>query len=71
MIIADADIVKPEHTFEMFRLLGGGDAGDYTSPPKNRMAILPGTNHMVILDQSDLLLSIIKPFLDAPMPGDA
>lgn len=70
LIIADADIVKPEHTVEMFRLLGGGDAGDDTSPPKTRMAILPGTNHMVILDQSDLLLSIIKPFLDAPMPGD-
>jgi hypothetical protein len=33
-----------------------------------QLAVLPGTTHFSILARSDLLLAIITPFLDAPMP---
>lgn len=42
----------------MFRLL-----------PHGQLAILPGTDHMALVNRADLLLSLIPPFLDAPMPG--
>lgn len=28
LIVGDSDVVRPEHALEMFRLLGGGVAGD-------------------------------------------
>jgi pimeloyl-ACP methyl ester carboxylesterase len=33
LIIGDSDIVRPEHTMKMFRLLGGGVVGDIAGPP--------------------------------------
>jgi len=69
LIIGDSDLVRPEHAVEMFRLLGGGVFGD-TPPglPNSQLAILPGTSHVTVVDRADLLLAIIPPFLDAPMP---
>jgi len=57
IVIGDADIVRPEHGVRMFRLL-----------PHAQLAVLPGTDHMMIVNRADLPLSIIPPFLDAPMP---
>jgi pimeloyl-ACP methyl ester carboxylesterase len=68
LIIGDSDIIRPEHAVEMFRLLGGGVAGDLAGLPNSQLAILPGTTHVTLVDRADLLLSIIPPFLDAPMP---
>jgi pimeloyl-ACP methyl ester carboxylesterase len=45
LVIGDADIVRPEHTVEMFRLLGGGLSLDTGEPSKTQLAILPGTTH--------------------------
>ena len=45
LMIGDSDIVRPEHEMELFRLLGGGVAGDLTGLPKSQLAILPGTTH--------------------------
>jgi pimeloyl-ACP methyl ester carboxylesterase len=71
LIIGDSDIVRPEHAVEMFRLLGGGVPGDTPAGlPKSRLAILPGTSHVTLVQQADLLLSIIPAFLDAPMPKE-
>jgi len=47
--------------------------GDLAGLPKSQLAVLPGTTHFVppgsgVLDRADWLLSIIPPFLDAPMP---
>jgi pimeloyl-ACP methyl ester carboxylesterase len=67
-IIGDSDIVLPEHAVEVFRLLGGGVPGDLTGLPKSQLAILPGTTHIGVILQTDLLLGMIVPFLDAPMP---
>jgi pimeloyl-ACP methyl ester carboxylesterase len=68
LIIGDSDIVRPEHAVEMFRLLGGGVVGDVAGLPNSQLAVLPGTTHVTLVYRADLLLSIIPPFLDAPMP---
>jgi pimeloyl-ACP methyl ester carboxylesterase len=69
LIIGDSDLVRPEHAVEMFRLLGGGVFGDTPAGlPNSQLAILPGTSHVTIVYRADLLLPIITPFLDAPMP---
>ncbi len=67
LIIGDSDIVLPEHAVEMFRLLGGGVMGDLAGLPRSRLAILPGTTHVTLLERADWLDSMITAFLDAPM----
>ncbi len=69
LIIGDSDIVRPEHAAELFRLLGGGVAGDMVGLPRSQLAILPGTTHVTVVQRADLLLAIIPPFLDAPLPA--
>src|ERR687896_428189 len=69
LIIGDSDLVRPEHAVEMFRLLGGGIFGDTPAGlPNSQLAVLPGTSHVTVVNRADLLLAIIPPFLDAPMP---
>jgi pimeloyl-ACP methyl ester carboxylesterase len=69
LIIGDSDLVRPEHAVEIFRLLGGGVFGDTPAGlPNSQLAILPGTSHVTVVARTDLLLAIIPPFLDAPMP---
>lgn len=70
LIIGDSDLVRPEHAVEMFRLLGGGVFGDMPPGlPNSQLAILPGTSHVTVVARTELLLAIIPPFLDAPMPA--
>ena len=69
LIIGDSDLIRPEHAVEMFRLLGGGVFGDMPPGlPDSQLAILPGTSHVSLISQVDMLLAMIPPFLDAPMP---
>jgi pimeloyl-ACP methyl ester carboxylesterase len=68
IIVGDADIVRPEHAVEMVRLLGGGVPGDFEGLPRSRLAVLPGTTHVTLIDRADWLTSMITEFLDAPMP---
>ncbi|HEY0738639.1 MAG TPA: alpha/beta hydrolase [Herpetosiphonaceae bacterium] len=68
LILGDSDVVRPEHALEMFRLLGGGVCGDLSGLPNARLAVLPGTTHVAVIEQIDLLVAIILPFLDAPLP---
>jgi pimeloyl-ACP methyl ester carboxylesterase len=75
LIIGDSDVIRPEHAVELFQLLGGGVMGDLSGLPKSQLAVLPGTTHFVppgsaVLDRADWLLSMIPPFLDAPMPEE-
>jgi pimeloyl-ACP methyl ester carboxylesterase len=63
LIIGDADIVRPEHTVELFRLLGGGVPGDVVGIPQAQLAVLPGTSHEGVLDRVDWLHSMITAFL--------
>ena len=65
LIIGDSDIVRPEHTMQMFRLLGGGVMGDIMGLPRSQLAVLPGTTYMTLVDRVDWLYSMISAFLDA------
>ena len=65
LIIGDADIVMPEHVVEMFRLLGGGVAGDLHGLPHTRLAILPGTGHIDLMQRVDWLVSMVTEFTDS------
>jgi pimeloyl-ACP methyl ester carboxylesterase len=68
IIVGDSDIVQPEHVVEMFRLLGGGVAGDLVGLPASQLAILPGTTHVTVMYKTDWVTSMTNEFLNAPMP---
>jgi pimeloyl-ACP methyl ester carboxylesterase len=69
LIIGDSDMVHPEHTVQMFRLLGGGVPGDLAGLPTSQLAVLPGTSHVGLLDRSEWLSPMIATFLDPTAPG--
>jgi pimeloyl-ACP methyl ester carboxylesterase len=71
IVLGDSDLVRPEHAVEMFRLLGGGVFGDLAGLPESRLAILPGTTHVTIVDRADWLVPMVTEFLDAPTSPDA
>jgi pimeloyl-ACP methyl ester carboxylesterase len=68
ILIGDSDVVRPEHAVQTFRLFGGGVAGDVLGLPASQLAILPGTTHVTLVARADWLVSMIEPFLDAPLP---
>lgn len=65
LIVGDADVVRPEHVAQMYRLLGGGVPGDIVGLPRSQLAVLPGTTHVTVITKTDWLLSMITPFLSA------
>ncbi len=67
MAIGDADGVRYEHALELFRAKGGGKMGDLHGLPKSRLAILPGTTHIGMIQQTDGLIPMIKNFLDSDL----
>jgi pimeloyl-ACP methyl ester carboxylesterase len=67
IIVADSDIVRPEHAVEMFRLLGGGVSGDTEGMPRSQLAMLPGTAHSTVPARGAWMAPMIDAFLDAPM----
>ena len=71
LVVGDSDVVRPEHAVEMFRLLGGGVAGDLAGLPNSQLAVLPGTTHVGVVGRAAWLVPMIDEFLDAPMPGEA
>jgi pimeloyl-ACP methyl ester carboxylesterase len=67
LVIGDGDIVRPEHTVEMFRLLGGGVPADVQGLPNSQLAVLPGTTHVTLVTRDSWLVSMVNEFLDAPV----
>ncbi|WP_017555864.1 alpha/beta fold hydrolase [Nocardiopsis baichengensis] len=65
LVTGDADIVRPEHAAEMFRLLGGGVPGDLAGLPDARLAVLPGTTHTGAVHRERYLAPMVAEFLDA------
>lgn len=63
LVFGDSDIIRPEHAVELFRLLGGGVAGDMAGLPASRLAILPGTTHVTVPEQADVLIPMVRSFL--------
>jgi pimeloyl-ACP methyl ester carboxylesterase len=69
IIAGDSDMVTLEHIVSMFRLVGGGVAGDMGKPlATSRLAILPATSHTAVIDQVALLHLLIEPFLNGETP---
>jgi pimeloyl-ACP methyl ester carboxylesterase len=69
IIAGDADVATLEHNVAMFRLLGGGVMGDMGQPlPASRLAVLPATSHTAVINQPELLLALIEPFLSGETP---
>ncbi|MET3879193.1 alpha/beta hydrolase [Chitinophaga sp. OAE865] len=68
MAIGDADGIRYEHALELFRAKGGGKMGDIHGLPQSRLAILPGTTHIGMMQRTDWLIPMINDFLDAK-PG--
>jgi pimeloyl-ACP methyl ester carboxylesterase len=68
VIVADSDVVRPEHAVEMFRLLGGGVPADLVGLPRSELTVLPGTTHVTLVDRAAWLTPMVTEFLDGPMP---
>ena len=64
-IHGDADGVRLEHISEMFSLKGGGISGDLGQRPASRLAILPDTTHVTLINRMTTLVPMINDFLDA------
>jgi pimeloyl-ACP methyl ester carboxylesterase len=71
LIAGDADVIQPEHTLALFRLLGGGVPGDLAGLPKARLAVLPSTTHITVMARLPWLMPMIEEFLAEPMPDAA
>ena len=53
VVVGDADVVRPEHAVELFRLL-----------PQSQLAVLPGTDHMKVMSRTDWWNASLDAFLD-------
>ena len=63
--------MPPSHAVEFFGLLGGGrrDANwDRSGMTHHRLAILPGTSHVGIMAEAELIARLVTPFLDDAKP---
>jgi pimeloyl-ACP methyl ester carboxylesterase len=67
MAIGDADGIRYEHALELFRAKGGGKMGDIHGLPKSRLAIIPGTTHIGMMQRTDWLIPMISDFLDSDL----
>ncbi|MDQ1454337.1 MAG: hypothetical protein QOK38_4203 [Acidobacteriaceae bacterium] len=57
VMVGDADVMRPEHAVETFRLL-----------PHAQLAVLPGTDHMALMTRAAWVVPMVSEFLDAAMP---
>lgn len=65
-IHGDADGVRFEHIAEMYRLKGGGNIhGDMQPRSDSRLAILPDTTHVTLMNRMSTIVPLINDFLDA------
>lgn len=61
----DADGVRLDHIAEMFRLKGGDVHGDLRARSDSRLAILPGTTHVTLMERLDVIVPMVHDFLSA------
>jgi len=64
-IHGDADGIRLEHIEEMFRLKGGGPYGDLGPRSASRLAILPDTTHVTLMQRMAIIVPMVNDFLDA------
>jgi len=65
-IHGDADGVRLDHIAEMYRLKGGGNIhGDMQPRSASRLAILPDTTHVPLMNRMSTIVPMVNDFLDA------
>lgn len=64
-IHGDVDGVRLAHIGEMFRLKGGEIHGDMTPRSPSRLAILPDTTHVTLLQRIAIIVPMVNDFLNA------
>lgn len=64
-IHGDADGVRLEHIAEMYRLKGGEIMGDMRPRGASRLAVLPDTTHVTLMQKIDVIAPMITDFLDS------
>jgi len=64
-IFGDADGVRLDHISEMFSLKGGGVSGDLGLRSASRLAILPDTTHVMLMNRMSTIVLLVNDFLDA------
>src|SRR3984957_14630447 len=64
-IHGDADGVRLAHIAEMFRLKGGEIHGDMQPRSASRLAILPDTTHVTLMQRIPIIVPMVNAFLDA------
>jgi pimeloyl-ACP methyl ester carboxylesterase len=64
----DADGVRLEHIAEMYRLKGGETHGDMRPRSASRLAILPDTTHVTLMQRMRVIVPMVNDFLDAKAP---
>jgi pimeloyl-ACP methyl ester carboxylesterase len=68
-IHGDADGVRLAHIAEMFRLKGGEIHGDLQPRSPSRLAIVPNTTHVTLIQHVETIGPMIDDFLDARPEG--
>jgi len=61
----DADGVRLDHISEMFRLKGGEIHGDLRPRSASRLAILPNTTHITLMERMSIIVPMVDDFFDA------
>jgi pimeloyl-ACP methyl ester carboxylesterase len=64
-IHGDADGILLQHVAEMFRLKGGETHGDMGPRTASRLAILPNTTHVTLMERMSIIVPMVNDFLDA------
>ncbi|HKX84373.1 MAG TPA: alpha/beta hydrolase, partial [Pyrinomonadaceae bacterium] len=64
-IHGDADGVRLDHIAEMYRLKGGDLHGDMRPHPPSRLAILPDTTHVTLMNRRQTIIPMVSDFLNA------
>ena len=64
-IHGDADGVRLEHLSEMFRLKGDEIFGDMRPRSASRLAILPNTTHITLMERMPVIVPMVNDFFDA------
>ena len=64
-IHGDADGVRLEHISEMFRLKGGEIFGDMLPRSASRLAIVPNTTHVTLMERMPVIVPMVNDFFDA------
>jgi pimeloyl-ACP methyl ester carboxylesterase len=67
----DCDAFRLDHAVRFLQLRGGDVNGDFVGVPASQLAVFPGTTHFFGLSRTALVLEVVLPFLDAPLPPPA